>query len=89
MYRIKIFSWNANGIKNKLGELIEFLGRLKIDNLLVNETKLTSIDSLKIKNYTCLRKDRENAAGSVAIFIKNYAFNLLVVFIGEENRSYF
>jgi hypothetical protein len=72
MNHLRISSWNANGVKNKRGELINFIYNHKLDVVLVNETKLTATDRLKIRNYTCLRKDRLHAAGGgVAIFIKN------------------
>lgn len=71
MNKINICSWNANGIKNRMGELIEFIDRFNIDILMINETKCTSKDKLKIRSYTCLRSDRENSAGGVAIFIRN------------------
>jgi len=71
MDKLNICSWNANGIKNRLSELIEFLNRFKIDILMVNETKCTSSVKLKIRNFTCVRKNRENSAGGVAMFIKN------------------
>ncbi|KAK2583960.1 hypothetical protein KPH14_006424 [Odynerus spinipes] len=52
-------------------ELIEFLGRNKIDIMLINETKYTSKDKIKFKGYTCYRKERENSAGGVAILVKD------------------
>ena len=70
MNSLNICSWNANGLHNRIGELIEFLNRKKIDIMLINETKYVSTDKLKIKNYKCYRKERETAAGGVAILIK-------------------
>lgn len=71
MDNIKICSWNANGVRNKINEMKEFLDRLDIDILMINETKLTKDIKLKIRNYNCIRKDRDNAAGGVAMLIKN------------------
>ncbi|KAM0734035.1 putative RNA-directed DNA polymerase from transposon X-element [Formica fusca] len=39
--------------------------------MLINETKLSAKDNYKIKNYTCERYNRDNAAGGVMILIKN------------------
>ncbi|KAK2577593.1 hypothetical protein KPH14_012704, partial [Odynerus spinipes] len=64
-------TWNANGLRNKIQEVEEFLARRKIDILLINETKLNPKIKLKIRNYTCIRKDRDNSAGGVAILIRN------------------
>lgn len=71
MRDIKICTWNANGIRHKTCELIEFLNRYKIDIMLVNETKLSTKDRFKIKNYSCERYSRDNAAGGVMILVKN------------------
>ncbi|CAG5093078.1 Protein of unknown function, partial [Cotesia congregata] len=67
---IKICSWNSNGLKNKLGEVIQFLNSYKIDIFLINETRLSDKDKLKIKNYNCIRKDKGHTAGGVAILIR-------------------
>ncbi|CAK9813136.1 Probable RNA-directed DNA polymerase from transposon BS [Anthophora plagiata] len=64
-------SWNANGIRNKISDIIEFLNRFKIDMLLINETKLSDKETLKIRKYNCERFSRPNAAGGVLILIKN------------------
>ncbi|CAD6221967.1 GSCOCG00011676001-RA-CDS, partial [Cotesia congregata] len=70
MTNIKICSWNANGLKNKLGEVIEFISRNKIDIFLINETRLCEKDKLKVRNYNCIRKDKNYTAGGVAILVK-------------------
>lgn len=67
---LRICTWNANGVRNKLGELIHFLSREKIDIMLITETKLKESESLKLRNYTTLQKCRHNAAGGVAILVK-------------------
>ena len=71
MDKVTICIWNANGLKNKIGELIEFLDRFQIDIAMINETKCMTKDKLKIKNYTCIRKKRKNSAGGLALFIRN------------------
>lgn len=71
MHEIKICTWNANGIRQKICELIDFLNRFKIDIMLVNETKLSVKDRFRIRNYTCERYSRDNAAGGVMILVRN------------------
>lgn len=85
MDRLKICSWNANGLRSRVGELIEYLDRTKIDILLLNETKYTSKDKIKIKNYICYRKERENSAGGVAVLVRNNIPHKLIKF--DSNMS--
>lgn len=68
---IVIANWNSNGLKNKLGELISFLYRHKIDIAIITETKLTESIKIKIRNYSIYRQDRNIRGGGVAILIKN------------------
>ncbi|CAG5078573.1 Similar to X-element\ORF2: Probable RNA-directed DNA polymerase from transposon X-element (Drosophila melanogaster), partial [Cotesia congregata] len=63
----KICSCNSNGLKNKIGEVIEFLDRMSIDLFLIHETRLNSTDRIKIKNYSIIRRDKTSAAGGIAI----------------------
>lgn len=71
MSNIIICSWNANGLRNRVGELIEFLNRENIDIMLLNETRYNNTIKLKIKNYKIVRADKSSAAGGIAILIKN------------------
>lgn len=70
MDKIIICSWNANGIRDRIAGLIEFLERLKIGIMLINETKLNKDDRLKIRGYSCIRKERQNRAGGVAVLVR-------------------
>ncbi|CAL1680787.1 unnamed protein product [Lasius platythorax] len=38
--------------------------------MLINETKLNKNDRLKIKGYSCIRKERQNRAGGVAVLVR-------------------
>ena len=69
--RLTVCSWNADGLRNRLGELIEFLYRVNVDILLLNETRYTNTLKLKIKNYKVIRVDKSSTAGGIAILIKN------------------
>lgn len=77
MSLINIASWNSNALRHKLHELTNFINKYNIDICLINETKLTNKDHLKLRNYTINRRDRpltnnhKNAAGGVAVLIKN------------------
>lgn len=70
MSHIKICSWNANGLREKIGELREFLDRNKIDIMLINDTRYNDRMNLKISNYKTIRKDANSAAGGLAILVK-------------------
>lgn len=71
MSRLRISTWNANFIRNKKCDIIDFLSRFEIDIMLINETKLSTKDAFAIRNYNVERVSRNNAAGDVAILIKN------------------
>lgn len=71
---LKILSWNANGIRNKLNELQALLSKTKIDIILICETKLNPHTQLKFKNYHIYRTDNTPrpgtpAHGGTAIFV--------------------
>lgn len=71
MSELKIATWNANGLRTRIAELINFLAQHNIDIMMINETRYTAQMKLKIKNYTCIRKDIGSTAGGVAMLIKN------------------
>lgn len=63
--------WNANGIKTRKEELIEFAQRHQLDVIMVNETHLRPADRISLPNYITYRDDRQNnRGGGTAIFIK-------------------
>lgn len=68
---IKLMTWNANGLKPKITELRAYLQQLDLDIALINETKMTNEDKLRIKDYQIIRNDRTARGGGVAIIIKN------------------
>lgn len=72
-FSLTVSSWNANGLSNKKAQLIQFLQDHRIDIMLLNETKLTTQDKLKVKDYSIVRRDRQNnqRAGGVAMLIRN------------------
>ena len=71
--KIKIFSWNANGISTKDDLLLNYINNEKIDIILLNETRLKKNKNFKIRGFTALRQDRidDSGYGGVAILIKN------------------
>lgn len=72
-FNLILFSWNANGISNKKAPLVHFLTDKNVDIILLNETKLTDRDKLKIRGYDMIRKDRPDneQGGGVAILIRH------------------
>lgn len=79
----RLVTWNANGLKPRISELRAFIQQQDLDLVLLNETKLTDKDKIKINNYQILRKDRTNRGGGVAIIIKN---NIAYQTIKLDNR---
>lgn len=67
---IRICYWNADGIKDKIPELQNFLIDKQIDIMLLQETKLNPNNKLRILNYEVYRRDRVTHRGGVAIISK-------------------
>ena len=67
---LKICLWNADGLRNKLGELIHFISIHAVDVMVICETKLNHNHRLQIRNYDTHRRDRNGYGGGVAILIR-------------------
>ena len=79
---IKISYWNANSLKDKKTETLEFLMNNKIDIFLVSETKYSQNSNINIQGYNCVNKNRiaDNIGGGVAIYVaKNIQYNEIAV----------
>lgn len=70
MDSLQIHLWNANGILNKTEELQIFLENYNVRIMAVNETKICSTNTIKLRNYEFLRKDRDANGGGVAFIIR-------------------
>jgi hypothetical protein len=70
--KLKIATWNANGLLGKLQDLKVFLKMHDTDILTISETKLLNSDNVKIEGYNILRKQRDTntRGGGVAIILK-------------------
>ena len=68
---INIAHWNANGLRNNISELRDFIKLHRIDIMLVNETRLTPGAKVYMPGYNAIRKDRSagKLGGGVLIFI--------------------
>lgn len=71
MYSLRCCTWNANGLRNHIGELRNFICHHRLDLITVNETKLTEDIKIKIKDFQIFRKDRTAHGGGVAIIVRN------------------
>jgi hypothetical protein len=70
-FAVQIAYWNANSVKNKKNELIEFIDENKIDIMLLGETWLRTGDNFKIPNYVIYRNDRlDQPGGGTAVCVK-------------------
>lgn len=63
---LKIISWNANGIRNKISELQALLSTIHADIVLIGETKLKPSIQLKMRNFHVYRTDNPTQPGSIA-----------------------
>lgn len=57
---LRVLTWNAYHLSNKIGELRELVGRISPDIVLVQETKLKAPMKVSIPNYTCYRDDSQD-----------------------------
>lgn len=74
---IKIITWNARSLKNKVDELQNYLIPNDIDIACIQETWLTRYDKTYIPGYVCIRKDKTNqnnpnqrTRGGLCIYVK-------------------
>lgn len=70
MNNLRICSWDANGLRNRIAELINFLHCYNIDIMMISEIRYNPQLNLKIRNYHCVRKDNSSTAGGILILIK-------------------
>lgn len=71
VYKLRIHSWNANGIRNKTDELKTYIRQHDIDVMFISELKLQNSLTLKIPNYTAYFKPRPGSRfGGVGVIIK-------------------
>ena len=70
--KLKIYHWNADGIRPKLLELRDHLLNSDIDVLAVQESKLWKIDKTpSIEGYATIRKNQNNIfGGGLLLFIR-------------------
>ncbi|GFV84943.1 probable RNA-directed DNA polymerase from transposon X-element [Trichonephila clavipes] len=70
---LKLCSWNANGILNKISEFKIFVEKYSPDLLLIQETHLRPHHNINIPNYNCYRNHRigdGRAGGGTLILTK-------------------
>ncbi|KAJ8914898.1 hypothetical protein NQ315_016052 [Exocentrus adspersus] len=67
---LRVASWNLNSFAVRKPELQEFLSRLEIDVVALQETRLTEGMRAKIPGYVVYRQDRNGQGGGVAVAVK-------------------
>lgn len=67
----KILQWNCRSITSKKSDLIYLFNKYKPSLCTLSETWLKPGFSFKIPGYSCLREDRDDGYGGVAILINN------------------
>lgn len=72
MFNLRMLHWNSNGLANKSNEILALIQKLNIDIVLINETHLNPLSTLKLPNFlfyiTDLQPIRDSPAhGGTAI----------------------
>ncbi|KAJ8914338.1 hypothetical protein NQ315_011326 [Exocentrus adspersus] len=67
---LRVASWNIDSFTARKHELQEFLSRLEIDVVALQETRLAENIRTKIPGYVVYRQDRNRRGGGVAVAIK-------------------
>ena len=75
---LRLAYWNANSIRYKKLELVQFLSDHGIDICLINETHLESGQDLRMANLVCHRNDRPTQGGGTMIFVRRGTDNYSV-----------
>ncbi len=65
-----ITHWNCNSIKRHKLEILNLTAKNQ-HFICINETKLSTSDSITFSNYEIIRKDRNRSGGGVAILARN------------------
>ena len=61
---ISLLSWNCNGLRSSVAELVDFLDKRQVKVACLQETKLTAAARTpSFRNYAVLRRDRPNGGG--------------------------
>ncbi|KFM71947.1 putative RNA-directed DNA polymerase from transposon X-element, partial [Stegodyphus mimosarum] len=82
---IKLVTWNAHSIFNKINELEYFLHAQAIDIALLTETHATPSNRINVSNYKSYRCDRlTHRGGGVAILVKS---SLQLCLIKEDRQN--
>lgn len=71
MNKMRVHSWNANSIRNKKYNTIDFLDKHQVDVMLIKKTKLPVKDLLKFEGYFMVKRNKDNVAKGVVILVMN------------------
>jgi exonuclease III len=63
-------TWNANSVRGKKLELLQFLNENKCDLCLLSETFLKPHTNFKLANMSTYRNDRQTHGGGTAILVR-------------------
>lgn len=67
--KIKIVSWNVNGLRARKNEVLMLINELEPDIIAIQETKMTVNDKITFPQYNVYRYDKQIPRGGVAILV--------------------
>lgn len=72
---LRVISFNAHSIKNKIHEFKEFIDEWSPDIIAIQETHTNPADAINIPNYKCYRNDRLNFRGGGTAVLVHHKYN--------------
>lgn len=73
--KLKILTWNANGVRHKTNELEHLINEQDIDIVFVQESKLNKISPTKINNYDIINKPNGQIYGLLIYIKRNISYS--------------
>jgi len=67
---LRLACWNADGVRDRMLELEDFLSQHSVDICLLNETFLNPGQAFWLANYVCHRTDKPTARGGTATVVR-------------------
>lgn len=76
--QLKILQWNSRSINANKYSLVNYISTHDIDVILLSETWLKENQTFTIKGFQCIRQDRHDGYGGVAILVSNLLNHIVI-----------